>query len=90
MHLMCAVLCHFFSFCNESRTTVYVLLSNYSAQCDVSRLLNRQLTVFKTQRVTKTMQNPQDQEEISLLMGMLAGLVSIMAKVRFFYQCSDH
>jgi hypothetical protein len=36
--------------------------------------------VIKTQRVTKTMQNPQDQEEISLLMGMLAGLVSIMVK----------
>ena len=51
IHLICAVLCHFFLFL---RTTTYVLLSNYSAQCNVSRLLIRQLTVFKTQRVTKT------------------------------------
>ena len=68
----------FYSFCNESRTTTYVLLSNYSAQCDVSRLLNRQLTVFKTQRATKTVQNPQGQEKIPLLMGAINKQIGII------------
>ena len=61
----------FFSFSNESRTTTYALLSNYSAQWDVFRLLSRQITVFKSQRVTKTVQNPQGQEKNLLLIGAI-------------------
>ena len=61
----------FFSFSSESRTTTYALLSNYSAQCDVFRLLSRQITVFKSQRVTKTVQNLRGQEKIPLLIGAI-------------------